>query len=177
MITCLNCRSQLSVTNFLLIVLSFCITPLVIAEEDQIFGAWSLICTDGGNKFPRYSTISQKVSTDPAGLKVVMGVSVHFPPDSQLAIMDIRITPHAIIDAGIGFKVDQHDGFKLRIKECTKDICVASGRLKTAILEQLISGKMVQVGFFIRPKKQITAPISLDGFNKAYISLKNTQRN
>ncbi len=71
--------------------------------------------------------------------------------------MDIRITSHAISEAEIGFKVDHNDDFKLPIKECTRHVCLASGRLTSLILKQLESGKVVQVGFYVPPKEQITA--------------------
>ena len=116
------------------------------AEEDRIFGSWRLICTVSEETGREYCTISQKISVDPEGQKVVMGVSVHYPPDSPVAIIDLRMAARAIPEAGIAFKVDDNESFKLKMKNCSEHTCLASGRLWKGILKQLKSGRIAQVG-------------------------------
>ncbi len=146
-----------------------------IAQESKlhsnlIFGDWSLICPDKGED-KSACFISQSVATDPKGQKVLLGISVSFVGTPNVPRIDFRLTPTAVAEAGIGLKIDNGDEFRLPISECDKRICVASGLLDKNMLARLKNGTFCQLAYILPGGKQMTLPVSLKGFSKAYSNL------
>jgi len=142
----------------------------VHAFTEKIFGSWSLVCTET-------CALSQVTATDPEGRKVVLGVSVYFPPLATMATIDFRISSAAKSEGGIGLKVDDFPSFKLPISRCDERVCQASGYLKEPLLSQFISGKLAKIAFLLEDSKQMILPFSLIQFKEAYSELKMADSN
>ena len=136
----------------------------VHAFTDKIFGSWSLVCSES-------CALSQVTATDPEGRKVVLGVSVYFPPLASVATIDFRISSAAKIDGGVGLKVDDFPSFKLPISRCDEHVCLARGHLQDPILSQFMSGKLAKIAFLLGDSKQMILPFSLIKFKDAYSEL------
>lgn len=144
-------------------------SPL-LAED---FGAWSLMCEPEGQN----CSISQVVATDPMAKKVVMGLSVNFFASRDRPSLNIRVTSKALARAGVGFKVDELPPAKFPVNRCDANICLASVWMDDQLIEEMRHGKMAVVAYFFLPsKKQVTLPVSLNGFAEALDALreKNT---
>ena len=110
-------------------------------------------------------------ATDPEGRKVVLGISVYFPPLATVATIDFRISSAANAEGGIGLKVDDFPSFKLPISRCDERVCQASGYLKEPLLSQLMAGKLAKIAFLLEDSKQMILPFSLIKFKDAYSEL------
>ncbi len=137
----------------------------VKAFQEKVFGSWSLICTEG-------CALSQVTTTDPKGTKVLMGVSVYFPPKATVATIDFRMSPSAKQKVGIGLKVDNFPDFRLPFSRCDDRVCLASGFLDEPLLSQFKSGTFAKVAFVLGDSKQMILPLSLAEFSTAFSELK-----
>lgn len=135
------------------------------AFTDKIFGSWSLVCSES-------CALSQVTAIDPEGRKVVLGVSVYFPPLATVATIDFRISAAAKSESGIGLKIDAFPSFKLPISRCDEHVCLASGHLQEPLLSQFMSGKLAKIAFLLENSKQMILPFSLIKFKEAYAELK-----
>ncbi|MDH5563975.1 MAG: invasion associated locus B family protein [Nitrospirota bacterium] len=137
----------------------------VHAFTEKIFGSWSLVCTET-------CALSQVTATDPEGRKVVLGVSVYFPPSSTVATIDFRFSSTAKTEGGMGLKVDDFPSFKLPISHCDERVCLASGYVEEPLLSQFMSGTLAKIAVLLEDSKQMILPFSLIKFKEAYSELK-----
>lgn len=78
-----------------------------------------------------------------------------------------RLSPKADIAAGAAVKVDEQQPFRVPISQCDSAICEVRAPLPEVFLGQMRTGKLLRFAFFI-DNKQLTYPVSLDGFDGAY---------
>lgn len=136
------------------------LAPSVMAED---FGAWSLICNDTEER----CAISQVVAIDPEANKVMMGVSVNYAEISEDPMLNIRFANQAVKGAGVGLKVDGHQPIQFPISDCNDKGCRASIWMDSQLIEEMRKGEVAVVAYLLPPKKQVTLPVSLDGFSDA----------
>ncbi len=147
-----------------------CLSYEVLSGE-QNYGSWGMVCDKlVNNDSEKYCVLSQRVAVDPQGVKTIMGVSIYKSLQTNQPMIDFRVSSSALFEAGIGVKI-QNKEYRLKMTQCNEDICLASGEIDEDILIKLKSNESLQVAFFLPPKKQITIPVSLNGFSIAYEAL------
>jgi invasion protein IalB len=146
--------------------------PRVTSEKK--FSSWGLSCAvalDGRGSPAEHCMISQMVATEPKRGKVVLGVMVDYMDSATVPSMRFRFSPGAIIERGIGIKIDKHPELRLAIQDCNAQRCESVGRLSPAVLKMWRSGKSAQLAFIGQTGKQVLLPISLSGFDAALSAL------
>ena len=129
-----------------------------------VHGSWSVECRDQD----RHCVASQKVATDPEGQKVVLGVIVEPGSAETGPLLTFRLTAKAYLPAGAGMKIDHHEPLRAPISSCDQAVCEVRARLTPQLSSQLSEGKLLIVAFFVDPKKQVSLPVSLQGFDAAF---------
>lgn len=147
--------------------------------DETRFSAWGLSCEEAQSAKDLTSQkciISQLVTTDPKGDRVLLGVTVDYLDSPSVATIHFRFSPTAKVAPGIGIKIDESTEMRLPINDCNTQRCEASGRLKPDVLELWRSGRTAQLAFIADNDQQVTLPISLDGFDKAMAALDERYR-
>lgn len=164
--------------------------PAVLANKDPLqsrsatidpvrFSAWGLSCEsaqDVKDPASRKCIISQIVTTDPKGSRVLLGVTVDYLDSPAVATIHFRFSPTAKIVSGIGIKIDESTEMRLPISDCDAQRCEASGRLKPDVLKLWQSGRIAQFAFIAENDRQVTLPISLEGLDMALAALDERYR-
>jgi invasion protein IalB len=146
----------------------FCLVAGFAHAQSVVHGAWSVDCKSPVEKGKARCVASQKVATDPAGRKVVLGVIVEPPNGETKARISFRMTNKAFMRAGVAIKIDDNSPARLSINGCDEKVCEARGWLTDAVLRQMRGGRLLRYAFYIDQKNQITYPVSLDGFDAAF---------
>jgi invasion protein IalB len=147
--------------------------------EQTRFSAWGLSCEEAQDVMQMASNkciISQLVTTDPKSGRVVLGVTVDYLNSPAVATIRFRFSPTAKVAPGIGIKIDESTEMRLPVSDCNPRRCEASGRLKPEVLKLWRSGRIAQFAFFAENDRQVTLPISLEGFDMAMVALKERYR-
>ena len=139
--------------------------------SSETYGSWSLICPQTTND-DTPCQISQVVSSDPKGKKTILGISVYYFGSTDKSAITFRLSPIAVREVGIGLKIDNGDEFRLPINECNKQVCIATGSMDKEMLTKFFNGTFCQLAFILPNRKQMTVPISLNGFEDAFKNLK-----
>jgi invasion protein IalB len=143
------------------------------------FSSWSLSCEgtqDVKDLTSKRCAISQIVTTNPKSAKVLLGVTVDYRDSPSVPTIHFRFSPTARVAPGIGIKIDELAEMRLPISDCNAQRCEASGRLVPDVLKLWQSGRLAQVAFIAENDKQVTLPVSLDGFPMAIAALNEQYR-
>lgn len=146
--------------------------PRVTLEKR--FFSWGLSCAialDDRGAPVEHCMISQMVATDPKRGKVLLGVTVDYRDSATVPSMRFRFSRGAVIERGIGIKIDGHPELRLAIQDCNDQRCESVGRLSPKVLKLWRSGKNAQLAFIGQTGKQVLLPISLSGFDAALAAL------
>ena len=138
------------------------------------FSSWSLSCEgtqDVKDLTSKRCAISQIVTTNPKSARVLLGVTVDYLDSPVVPTIRFRFSPTARVAPGIGIKIDELAEMRLPINDCNVQRCEASGRLVPDVLKLWRSGRLAQVAFIAENDKQVTLPVSLDGFPIAIAAL------
>ena len=139
------------------------------AIQNQSFEAWSLLCGKQGN-----CSLSQLVSLDPKGDKVLAGINVNYSVSSDFPVLMVRLPPAANLKAGLGIKVDDNKAIQLPLSQCNASACQSVIKIDKQLLSELQSGKVALFAISVgEDKRQLTLPVSLAGFNKGFQALVN----
>ncbi len=134
------------------------------APASIVHGSWSVDCVDNGNR----CIATQKVTTDPAGQKTLLGVIVEpgTAKDSKGPLLTFRFTNQANRTAGAGMKIDQREPQRAPISSCDDKVCEVRAWLTPDLRKQMSNGKLLVFAYFV-DKKQVSLPVSLNGFATA----------
>lgn len=154
------------------------ITTLSVRAEPlppQTHGAWSVECKPRAGSPENVCVASQLVTTDKEAKQVVLGVIVAPTPGQALPHIIFRISPDANREAGAAVKIDAQEAFRIAISQCDTLVCEVRSLMPETLLAQMRTGKLLQFAFFIE-KQQLTYPVSLNGFDAAYMALQATAK-
>lgn len=132
------------------------------------FQAWSLVCAEQGN-----CSLSQTVAKDKAGKKILMGININYSVSNLFPVLMLRLPAKVNQQSGVGLKIDDHKAIQLPITQCTKKACQSVIKIDDVLLNEMKNGKQGKLAFALTSKKQLTLPISLQGFSKAFTVLKD----
>jgi invasion protein IalB len=136
----------------------------------QKYGAWSVECKPRATNPENPCVASQMISA--AGTQqVVLGVMVAPTPGEALPHIVFRLSSGASQEAGAAVKIDDQEPYSIAISQCDNLVCEVRSLMPEAMLVQMRTGKELRFAFFIGAK-QITYPVSLNGFDQAFSALK-----
>lgn len=158
--------------KYLLIVTGLLLSQYALAIETEKFQSWSMICGEKGN-----CSLSQLVTKDKEAKKIILGINVNYAMSKEFPVLMLRFPPQINKDSGIGIKIDDNAAIQLPISECNAKACQSVIKMDDVLMREMKNGKFGQVAFALKNNKQLTLPISLNGFNEAFIALnkKNAQ--
>ncbi|WP_416307810.1 invasion associated locus B family protein [Neptunicella sp. SCSIO 80796] len=141
-----------------------------LADTSQDFGKWSLICGDAGN-----CSLSQIVSSDQSGSNIVLGATVNFAVSKDFPILMLRLPPSLFQQSGVGIKIDKNKPIQVPLSQCAPSACQSVIKMDKQLLDEMMTGENVQVAVAIQKNKQLTLPLSLEGFKKGFAALQQSQ--
>lgn len=130
------------------------------------FDSWSLLCGEHGN-----CSLSQMVSKDPAGKRIVLGVNVTFAISSEFPVLQLRFLPSAMEKAGFGIKVGDEKPFHLPFSQCTDAACQAVVKMDETLIDSMKNHSRMIVVYADETQQQKTLPVSLSGFSEGFTAL------
>jgi invasion protein IalB len=153
--------------------------------SSQRFNAWRLDCFAPKEK-PTEGVAALEAQQARSNCQMQQEIRLQSDPSKVAAIVRVRLLgadrqpfllfvlpPNAQADLGISYAIDGAEPFKVRIRECTAQQCVAALLLDGQRLYALRNGKQITVGFKVGGTS-IAAVIALDGFAAAYAGLAGT---
>ena len=141
-------------------------------------GSWAMRCApvQGAPAAVTVCSLSQVVAADPAGQRVVLGVTVDLLESPTVPTIRFRLGTATRREAGIGLRIDDGPELRLAIGQCDARRCEAAGRLAPDVLQRLESGRVAQVAFLAGTEaRQLTVPVALDGFRDGLAALRAAQ--
>jgi len=134
------------------------------------FEGWSVNCGARPGSDVQQCVATQSVTIGGDASKMVVGVMVAHQKEHALPHIVFRISPSANREKGVAVKVDEFDQFQVPITNCDQNVCEIRSFIPENLLAHMRKGKLLQFAFFLNDK-QVTYPISLEGFNKTYQTL------
>lgn len=157
--------------KFSIFIILYAVSALSHGQNKQIFGAWSLLCGEQGN-----CSVSQIVAIDPQGEKVLLGANVNFSISDNFPVLMLRMPPNLHKSSGVGIKIDDNEAIQVALSQCTSVACQSVIKIDAKLFAEMRSGKLAKVAFALEKSKQLTLPLSLDGFANAFQALLNTRK-
>ena len=138
-------------------------------QSKLLYGAWSYECKSQ-DVSKNELCVAKQLVVDKKTNNAVLGVIVGFLPNQPMPHIIFRLSPSANVDKGTAVKVDELRSFKVPISNCDEKICEVRSFIPKELLAQMRMGKQLLFAFFL-DQKQVTYPVSLDGFDKTYTAL------
>jgi invasion protein IalB len=136
------------------------------AQPVATYGSWSVECERDAK--PARCAATQKVATDPAGEKVVLGVIAETARGRDARPqLTFRFTNRAFVPAGAGLKIDEHEPMRAPISACDDQVCEVRAWLTPELARRMRNGRLLVFAYFLEPGRQLSMPVSLAGFGKA----------
>ncbi|GEM_PF-2284572 len=134
------------------------------------FDAWHLKCITSKNDKER-CFIDQHI-TGQKGKATLASLIVNFNSVSDTPILTFKLPLGISLIPGMLYGIDAGDKFKLPIRVCNKEACVARKELDKKMIAKLYKGREIKVLFYVgNNSKTITLTASLIGFRKALAAL------
>jgi len=152
----------------LLVVLAFLLSPaFAFSTETTQFQSWSLICGEQGN-----CSLSQLVAKDKAATQILMGVNVNYSVSNLFPVLMLRLPAKIYKAGGVGIRIDNGKAIQVPVTQCNTKACQSIIKIDDTLLNELKNGKVGMIAFALQSKKQLTLPISLQGFKAGFDALK-----
>ncbi|ABG42763.1 Invasion associated locus B [Paraglaciecola sp. T6c] len=156
---------------FAFFILGISISSAVQAQSKQNFGSWSLLCGEHGN-----CSVSQLVAMDPEGTKVLLGANINFSMSNSFPVLMLRMPPNLNKSSGVGIKIDDNNAIQVALSQCTSVACQSVIKIDKTLFAEMRGGRVAKVAFALEKSKQLTLPLSLEGFADAYAALLATRK-
>jgi invasion protein IalB len=142
----------------------FCISSYA-QPAPATYGAWGVECaTENGSQ---KCLATQIVATDPEGKNVAVGVIVEANAPGELPYITFRFSKMAYVAAGAGLKIDDNEPLRAPITGCDEAVCEVKAQLTENLSTQMRQGKVLIFAYFLDKEKQLSFPVSLDGFTQS----------
>jgi invasion protein IalB len=152
----------------LLVALSFLSLPVFATSTETIqFQSWSLICGAQGN-----CSLSQLVAKDKAATQILMGVNINYSVSNLFPVLMLRLPSKIHKEGGVGIKIDNNKSIQVPITQCNSKACQSIIKIDEVLLNEMEHGKVGMVAFALKSKKQLTLPVSFQGFAEGFAALK-----
>ncbi len=141
---------------------------------EETFGDWSLICTTAVEN--RVCQIVQTANQNESG-KLVFQTAVGYVSDSDKPIMYLTAPLGIFLPRGISvFVDDEQDGLKATVQRCDPNGCLGVLALENETIEKLKRGQEARMIFGASAQQNVSIPVSLTGFTRAFDSLEPVER-
>lgn len=140
------------------------------ATNTEQFQSWSLICGDQGN-----CSLSQLIVKDKAAKQILMGVNVNYSVSDLFPVLMLRLPAKINRASGVGIKIDDNKPIQVPITQCTDKACQSIIKIDDTLLNEMKNGKVGKIAFALQSQKQLTLPLSLQGFSAAFSALQSNK--
>ena len=152
----------------LAILLSLLLPVFGFSAETTSFKSWNLLCGEHGN-----CSLSQVVAMDKAATQILMGVNVNYSASNLFPVLMLRLPAKIHKQGGVGIKIDDNKAIQVPITQCNAKACQSMIKIDDVLLKEMKNGKVGMIAFALESKKQLTLPISLEGFEAGFKTLKS----
>jgi invasion protein IalB len=160
------------IMNKLFVVLSFLSIPVfAFSTKTTQFQSWSLICGDKGN-----CSLSQLIAKDKAATQVLMGVNINYSVSGRFPVLMLRFPAKINRSSGVGIKIDNNKSIQVPVSQCNDKACQSIIKIDDTLLNEMKNGKVAMIAFALKSKKQLTLPLSFQGFSQAFEALQSKQQ-
>ncbi len=146
------------------------IHTFVQSKETTQFQSWSLICGDKGN-----CSMSQLVTKDKAATQILMGVNINYSVSNLFPVLMLRLPAKIHQASGVGIKIDDNKSIQIPITQCNEKACQSIIKIDDILLNEMKNGREGKIAFALKSKKQLTLPLSFQGFSQAFAALKSNR--
>ncbi|MEO9508064.1 MAG: invasion associated locus B family protein, partial [Nonlabens ulvanivorans] len=123
-------------------------------------------CGEQGN-----CSMSQLIAKDKAATQILMGVNINYSVSEKFPVLMLRLPAKVNKASGVGIKIDNNKPIQVPISQCNEHACQSIIKIDTTMINEMQDGKVGMVAFALKSKKQLTLPISFDGFSDAFNAL------
>lgn len=134
------------------------------------YGAWSIECNLNDKASDNTCVMKQLVVAGETQKRAILGVMVGRNFEHPMPHILFRINANIDREKGVAVKIDSHEFFHLPIFACDEQVCEIRSFIPDSVLSQMLNGKLLLLAFFL-DDNQVTYPVSLVGFDKAYAGL------
>jgi invasion protein IalB len=137
----------------------------------ETHGAWQVSCrTPPGAKEEKCALVQSVTAEDRpnVGLTVVFYKAI----GENKKLLRVVVPLGVLLPTGLGLKIDNQDVGNAPFLKCGKRGCVAEVVLQDEVIKKLKKGQTAMFIIFDTPEAGIGIPVSLQGFNDAFASLK-----
>lgn len=152
----------------MILILSFLSLQVFAKSPETVeFQAWNLLCGNQGN-----CSLSQLVTKDKSATQILMGVNINYSVSNLFPVLMLRLPAKINKSSGVGIKIDDNKPIHVPITQCNSKACQSIIKIDDMFLEEMKNGKVGKIAFSLKSNKQLTLPISFQGFSEAFKALK-----
>ena len=156
-----------------LLTTALCLAPPAngAVRDGQTFGDWAAHCEVPRGEKKEHCFIFQNVAMQPSGKRLVHFAAGYLTQDehpSAIVTLPLGIS----LPPGLGLRIDGKEMAHFPVERCDTTGCFGALALMDELLVALKSGRMLRVHFMDAGRNEITAPISLEGFEQGFDALR-----
>jgi invasion protein IalB len=138
------------------------------AGAQQVVQApWIKICTTDPSTKKNVCAVRLEVH-DSTGQQVVASATVRTVQDDPKMLLTVTVPTAMLIQPGLQVAIDTNKPIPLRYTLCVPNACFAETDFSADNLKALRAGKLLTIAALCQAGQQMTMPVSLGGFAKAY---------
>jgi len=139
------------------------------AKSGDRIGDWSVQCGEQGKK--KVCHVSQNLTYKQDG-KQLLNIAIGELANTGKEVVIVTLRLGIFLPVGIQIQIDENASNAYPIQWCLANGCHAYIELTPALLKMFKKGNQGKVTFQDASRKNITIPVSLKGFTKAYYSMR-----
>lgn len=128
---------------------------------------WGTSCTSEGRDAPTQCKMEQRVVLSDSGA-LLASVTIQPVAGATAPMMVIRVPYGIHFPAGLRMAVDGSALETLPFQTCDAQGCFAGGPTNEALIDRLEAGNNLEITFQDQMQRNITVPVSLNGFTAAF---------
>ena len=140
-------------------------------QHGDRFGDWMIQCAEPKDDKKNICHISQNLTYKQDG-KQLLNMAIGALANTGKDVLIVTLRLGIFLPSGVQVQVDSGDPKAYPIQWCLANGCHAYIELTTELLAMLKKGNQGKITFQDASRKNITVPVSLKGFTKAYYSMK-----
>jgi invasion protein IalB len=146
-------------------------TALAQGAVKATHGDWQVRCeTPAGAKVEQCAMVQNVAAEDRPNLTLL--VIMLRTADGKSRLLRVVAPLGVLLPAGLGLKIDQTDVGRAGFVRCLNSGCVAEVVMDDTLINNLKKGQNATFIVFQTPEEGVGIPVSLNGFGKAFETLK-----
>jgi invasion protein IalB len=135
---------------------------------EKTWGDWSKICTSGENSICQ---IVQSANQNESG-QLIFQTAVGYADDNDKPILYLTGPLGIFLPRGIGITIDDAPIRAAVVQRCDNKGCLAVLPMEQDLIKEMEKGKTAKVIFATSMTQNVSLPLSLKGFKRAFRALK-----